>query len=119
MTDAVQLRPPPPLDATVRPPGSKSLSNRALLMAAMASGDSVLGGLLDANDTRLMRTCLRQLGVEISDHDGRTTIAGHGAALGFARGVTLHGPALGFARGAVELCGGCGTTPRLSAHLSI
>lgn len=48
---------------SIRPPGSKSISNRALLLAAMAQGASVLDGVLDAEDTRLMLNCLHELGV--------------------------------------------------------
>lgn len=48
---------------TLRPPGSKSISNRALLLAAMAQGSSIVHGLLDAEDTRLMLDCLARLGV--------------------------------------------------------
>ncbi|MFQ5495405.1 MAG: 3-phosphoshikimate 1-carboxyvinyltransferase [Phycisphaerae bacterium] len=55
-----------PLDATVTLPGSKSLTNRALIIAALADGDSVLRGLLLADDTRLMIDALRELGVRIT-----------------------------------------------------
>jgi 3-phosphoshikimate 1-carboxyvinyltransferase len=61
----VELLGPKRLDAEVRPPGSKSLSNRALLLAALASGRSLLTGLLDADDTRKMRGCLERLGAGI------------------------------------------------------
>jgi 3-phosphoshikimate 1-carboxyvinyltransferase len=39
----------------VRLPGSKSISNRVLLLAALAQGETEIGGLLDADDTRVMR----------------------------------------------------------------
>lgn len=45
------------------PPGSKSLTNRALLLAALAQGHTTLTGALDAEDTRLMLDALRALGV--------------------------------------------------------
>ncbi|MFT3684630.1 MAG: hypothetical protein QM783_06810 [Phycisphaerales bacterium] len=55
-----------PFDITVRPPGSKSLTNRALLLAALADGESVLtGALADADDAQVMVRALRQLGAEI------------------------------------------------------
>ena len=54
-----------PVDATITVPGSKSASNRALILAALAEGPSTLTGLLDARDTRLMAEGLRALGVEI------------------------------------------------------
>jgi len=46
-------------------PGSKSISNRVLLLAALAQGETRLQGLLDADDTRVMLAALRSLGVEI------------------------------------------------------
>jgi 3-phosphoshikimate 1-carboxyvinyltransferase len=54
-----------PLAATVRPPGSKSITNRALVCAALADGESVLAGVLTADDTEAMLDCLRGLGVPI------------------------------------------------------
>ena len=53
---------------TVRVPGSKSLTNRALIIAAMADGDSTLTGALDSEDTRVMVDSLRKLGIHV-DHD--------------------------------------------------
>jgi len=50
---------------TVMLPGSKSISNRALLFAAMAKGTTVLEGLLCSEDTELMLQCLKQLGVRV------------------------------------------------------
>jgi 3-phosphoshikimate 1-carboxyvinyltransferase len=61
----VRLVAPAKLDAEIRPPGSKSLTNRALLLAALARGRSSLSGLLDADDTRKMRACLERLGAGI------------------------------------------------------
>jgi 3-phosphoshikimate 1-carboxyvinyltransferase len=52
-------------DATVRVPGSKSLTNRALVCAALAQGSSILRGALAADDTEAMTGCLRALGVEL------------------------------------------------------
>ncbi|BBO60068.1 3-phosphoshikimate 1-carboxyvinyltransferase [Mycoavidus sp. B2-EB] len=48
---------------TVQLPGSKSISNRALLLAALASGKTVIANLLEADDTRVMLDALTQLGV--------------------------------------------------------
>lgn len=67
LPDALALRPPAPFDISLHPPGSKSLSNRALLLAALASGRSTLRGMLDADDTRLMRACLSTLGLRIEE----------------------------------------------------
>jgi 3-phosphoshikimate 1-carboxyvinyltransferase len=54
-----------PLDAIVSVPGSKSASNRALILAALADGPSTISGLLDARDTQLMMAGLRLLGNEV------------------------------------------------------
>ena len=54
-----------PIHATVSVPGSKSASNRALVLAALADAPSTITGLLDARDTRLMITALENLGARI------------------------------------------------------
>lgn len=54
-----------PVAATVRPPGSKSVTNRALVVAALASGTSTLRGVLASDDTAAMVGCLGQLGAAI------------------------------------------------------
>ena len=51
----------------VKAPGSKSVCNRALLLAAMSEGDSQLADGQDADDTRRMRECLRTLGIRIQE----------------------------------------------------
>ncbi|MFI5712189.1 3-phosphoshikimate 1-carboxyvinyltransferase [Kribbella sp. NPDC051620] len=56
-------------------PGSKSISNRALVLAAIADGPSTLSGLLVARDTNLMRQALVSLGVGITEQDGLVTVA--------------------------------------------
>jgi 3-phosphoshikimate 1-carboxyvinyltransferase len=69
-----------PLDATVTVPGSKSLTNRALVCAALAPGTSLIEGGLVADDSLAMRTALGTLGARI-DHDpatGRLTVTGTG-----------------------------------------
>ena len=68
MPEQVEIRPCGPLNAVVRPPGSKSITNRALICAALADGESTLRGALDSDDTRVMVTGLRQLGLAIQ-HD--------------------------------------------------
>jgi len=63
VTDPRPVTPVPgPLDAVVRPPGSKSLTNRALVCAALATGPGHLEGALDADDTEAMREALRSFG---------------------------------------------------------
>ena len=62
---------PAPIRATVRVPGSKSETNRALVLAALADGPSVITNGLDARDTQLMRDGLRALGVRITEDGSR------------------------------------------------
>src|SRR5207245_6350793 len=57
-----------PLNGTVRPPGSKSLTNRALVVAALARGESRLTNVLDSQDTQVMFESWRRLGVAV-EHD--------------------------------------------------
>jgi 3-phosphoshikimate 1-carboxyvinyltransferase len=54
-----------PVEGAIRPPGSKSLTNRALVIAALADGPCGLTGVLDSDDTRVMIAALRELGWEI------------------------------------------------------
>lgn len=65
---------PAPLHATVTVPGSKSETNRALVLAALADGPSVISNGLEARDTALMRQALRALGVGVVEEDGRWTV---------------------------------------------
>src|SRR5687767_1536074 len=55
-----------PVQAQVTIPGSKSITNRALCLAAMANGKTTLSGALWSEDTQVMVDCLRKLGFEIS-----------------------------------------------------
>jgi 3-phosphoshikimate 1-carboxyvinyltransferase len=71
-----------PVQAVVRPPGSKSFTNRALIVASLASGGaSRLSGPLEADDTAAMRECLRGLGVLIDDVDDPWLVLGTGGHL--------------------------------------
>ena len=64
---------------TVRLPGSKSISNRVLLLAALAKGKTQLHGLLDAEDTRVMLDALQKLDIRIDTRDfDRLVVAGEG-----------------------------------------
>ncbi len=66
----------------LRPPGSKSLTNRALLLAALAEGESTLtGALTDADDAQRMIEALRTLGAEITASGDTLTITGVGGTL--------------------------------------
>ena len=69
----VEIVPPGrPLAGTVNVPGSKSITNRALLVAGLAKGRSRLTGVLASDDTRHMATALRAMGVQIIDVDATT-----------------------------------------------
>ena len=57
--------------STVRVPGSKSLTNRALIVAALANGETTLTGALDSEDTRVMVAALGKLGIKV-DHDAES-----------------------------------------------
>ena len=65
---------PAPPDATVTVPGSKSVTNRALVAAALAHGRSALTGALLADDTHAMIDALRELGVGVEVDVSTTTI---------------------------------------------
>jgi 3-phosphoshikimate 1-carboxyvinyltransferase len=68
-----------PLVGRVTPPGSKSITNRALLLAALAEGTSHLTGALKSKDTALMATALRQMGVGVDEPDATSfTVTGTG-----------------------------------------
>ncbi|WP_454720445.1 MULTISPECIES: 3-phosphoshikimate 1-carboxyvinyltransferase [Cupriavidus] len=63
---------------TVRLPGSKSISNRVLLLAALAEGETRVRDLLDSDDTRVMLQALRTLGVAWRQEDGVCVVRGAG-----------------------------------------
>lgn len=68
--DALTIVPPGhPLRGRVSPPGSKSITNRALLMAALARGTSRLTGALKSDDTRYMANALRAMSVTVDEPD--------------------------------------------------
>jgi 3-phosphoshikimate 1-carboxyvinyltransferase len=95
-----------PIRATVWPPGSKSITNRALVCAALADGVSKLNGALDSEDTRVMIEGLRQLGIEVdSQQDGRILVVnGSGSAIPASK--------------ADLFCGNSGTTIRFLTALA-
>jgi 3-phosphoshikimate 1-carboxyvinyltransferase len=94
-----------PFRATITPPGSKSLTNRALVMAALADGNCILRNALFADDTEVMIDCLTRLGF-VSQVDRAThtiTINGQGGQIPATR--------------AELFCGNSGTTLRFVAAL--
>ncbi len=66
--DYLDLAPVARMAGTVRLPGSKSISNRTLLLAALSRGDTEVSNLLDADDVDRMLDALRALGIRIEQH---------------------------------------------------
>jgi 3-phosphoshikimate 1-carboxyvinyltransferase len=82
MTEVVTVEPlARPPDATITVPGSKSITNRALVCAALADGTSVLEGALWADDTEAMVGCLLALGIDVNVAGDRITVHGRGGAI--------------------------------------
>src|SRR2546430_1060068 len=105
MAAKITIAGPRPLRGTVRVPGDKGISHRALLSAALASGRSTIGGLADGDDVQRTRGALEQLGVRVKDSEPSTVaVLGTGAA-------GLREP------DAVIDCGNSGTTMRMLAGL--
>lgn len=73
-------------EGALRVPGSKSISNRALLMAALANGTTKIRHLLDSDDTQHMFRALEGLGIEIFANDSRTETTVKGEAGPFKAG---------------------------------
>jgi 3-phosphoshikimate 1-carboxyvinyltransferase len=61
---------------TVRLPGSKSISNRVLLLAALAEGETTITNLLDSDDTRVMLEALEKLGVKLKREGDECVVSG-------------------------------------------
>ena len=106
-------------EGRLRLPGSKSLSNRALLLAALARGTTILEGVLDSDDTRVMRDALAALGVAVTPlgSEERLEVRGAGFEGGFPQkrakvflgnsgtSTRMLTAALAFADGQYELAG--------------
>jgi 3-phosphoshikimate 1-carboxyvinyltransferase len=117
MMEYLDLPPVTRMAGTVSLPGSKSISNRTLLLSALARGDSELKGLLDADDVDRMLDALRTLGVAVQQHgDSRDyTVHGLGGAFPVKRAALFLGnagtafrpltAALAFSHGSYELAG--------------
>ncbi|WP_301099476.1 3-phosphoshikimate 1-carboxyvinyltransferase [Otariodibacter sp.] len=79
------------VEGEINLPGSKSLSNRALLLAALAEGKTKVTNLLDSDDIRYMLNALKQLGVEYQLSADKTVceIEGIGGAFNIQNGLAL------------------------------
>lgn len=83
MFDITHLDVPPlrRVAGTVRLPGSKSISNRVLLLAGLSDGTTEVHDLLDSDDTQVMLAALRQIGCGIQINGTTTTVTGIGGTL--------------------------------------
>jgi 3-phosphoshikimate 1-carboxyvinyltransferase len=83
----VLIKPARVLQGSIVVPGDKSISHRALILAAMADGDSTIRGLSDAADVASTRSCLESLGIKIATKKGCLVVHGKGK-YGFRKSKT-------------------------------
>ena len=99
-----------PVTASIQPPGSKSITNRALLCAALANGKTTLKGCLRSDDTRVMIHALSQLGLNVEEdtNDGNISIEGQGGSIGTDLDIFVDnsGTTIRFLTGALSVLGG-------------
>ena len=62
----IEIKPVDKVNATVKIPGSKSYTNRALITALLANGESVVKNALLSEDTRVMISCLSELAIQVN-----------------------------------------------------
>jgi len=79
--DTLVLAPARVARGSVRPPGSKSIGNRVLPLAALANGVTRLGNLPDGEDVELMRAALLRLGVPMREAEGNLEVTGFGGPI--------------------------------------
>jgi 3-phosphoshikimate 1-carboxyvinyltransferase len=104
------VRPAPQLRGSLAVPGDKSITHRALMLGALADGESRIERFLDADDTRSTLACVRALGAEVEELGAGEP--GGGALLVHGRGrAALH------EAGDVLDCGNSGTAIRLLTGL--
>ena len=102
-----EVRPRTVADRTVRPPGSKSITNRALIAAALAAGESRLANPLRSDDTAAMIGCLRNLGVHVSETGDGLVVRSDGVLRGGGRlDARASGTTARFITAAAALAGG-------------
>jgi 3-phosphoshikimate 1-carboxyvinyltransferase len=73
-SDSIAIQPCGPVRGSIRPPGSKSITNRALPIAALATATSTLRGALASEDTQVMIESLSRLGISVAEADAGTTL---------------------------------------------
>ncbi len=79
--NSLTLNPVDHIDGVVQLPGSKSISNRVLLLAALADGATRIGNLLHSEDTEFMLDALRTLGIGVTQTGAAVQIVGRGGPL--------------------------------------
>lgn len=67
-----------PVQGAIRPPGSKSITNRALIVAALAEGTTHLTGVLESKDTQVMIESLNRLGIKVQHNQKQSSIVVEG-----------------------------------------
>ncbi|WP_386689955.1 3-phosphoshikimate 1-carboxyvinyltransferase [Lonepinella sp. MS14437] len=89
--EKITLNPISRIEGTINLPGSKSLSNRTLLLAALAKGTTKVTNLLDSDDVRYMLNALKQLGVNyhLSEDKSVCEVQGLGGAFQWQSGLAL------------------------------
>ncbi len=93
-TDRLTIVPPGhALEGAVSPPGSKSITNRALLLAGLADGTSRLTGALRSDDTRYMADALRAMDVAIDEPDATSFVVTGSGRLNSPKGPLFLGNA--------------------------
>ena len=99
-----------PVIASIQPPGSKSITNRALLCAALADGKTTLKGCLRSDDTRVMIHALSQLGINVEEdtNGGNISIEGRGGYIVSDLDIFVEnsGTTIRFLTGALSVLGG-------------
>src|SRR5499433_1688468 len=75
--ERLEIVPTSRIAATHAVPGSKSYTNRALTIAALARGSSTLHGALESDDTHVAREALKHLGVTVEQHGSTFVVHGH------------------------------------------
>ena len=80
MTGFVKMVPSGAIDGVVRPPGSKSITNRALICSVLAKGPSLLRGALKSDDTEVMVNSLNALGFQVEPDWERSLLKVQGQA---------------------------------------
>ena len=73
-----EITPLPNVNATIEVPGSKSITQRALIAAALADGQSTLLGPLESEDTKYTAAALEQMGVSVEKGQGKWIVQGNG-----------------------------------------